>query len=407
MLNAWFIERKELSDDYRGPKETVLMSYDLVRVTRGPGGVLLYRAWEPLSEGTPVYVVINDSERPIKGVGNRLNFFGSVQRQKDREWESFTRGGFCGTDSNPGDLLPGKSSESYEGYYIGRVESFAVGTYRYTLRYSFEERETGVPVPADGNYKTVIRSYTNYQVDDVFQITLPSRERHRAATKREKKMIVNSDEQLEDAIVRYYNLKPLDHQVDFDRISWRVALVKGANQIQEQALVDGVEVVLDAEETLLARADIHTYLFELLARLIAAERLYWGTLQDDEGYLQNQWPEQLFENSGRKFLDAWGVMMRVDGGLKDWQYRCPIIEKANRLAGASGYLNKLEATINHFEYFRRKLSDEELQTLKDWYNKCEIRRNHSFAAEEVMDTLERMMIWAFAEKKPEKCREER
>lgn len=155
----WFID-----DDEK--RQALLADLTIRRFLASPGGVFLFKDWLPSPNGKPRYEIVNETDRPIHGVGWLGNFFGSVQRDVSGRgfWIPYPRGGFCGTVSAGKPIQPKERAGSIEGYFIGEANPFSEGAYRYVVHYSLSPISPGVPT------KLIEKGLTRKQVQDVYEV---------------------------------------------------------------------------------------------------------------------------------------------------------------------------------------------------------------------------------------------
>ena len=176
VLDLWFLNRKDSTNrDERPPlpkgqNPWMLATFTLIRISPPDERVILYRAWTPRPDGMPEYVISNRRNRPIHGVGWLYNFFGRTDRRKNDQWEAYERGGKCGTVSGGSSIPSGQVTSSIEGYYIGPVNPYQPGRYRYVVHYSFSPRETGARTDLVDAGETTYRVEHHFELLDVFNI---------------------------------------------------------------------------------------------------------------------------------------------------------------------------------------------------------------------------------------------
>lgn len=111
--------------------------------------ITLYEKWTPQSDGMPAYTIQNNSQSIIYGAGMWENFFGWVEKLDSGKWNYYKRGGFCGTVGGGYPIYPRGSVISHEGAFIGDVNPFVKGKYKFCVFYSTEKVETGFTILAN------------------------------------------------------------------------------------------------------------------------------------------------------------------------------------------------------------------------------------------------------------------
>jgi hypothetical protein len=143
---AFEIELSFMSEQVEKPLR--LAELHVMRLLPSVSGVALEPAWTPTAGRQPLYRLSNHSPLTLYGVGWFANYFGHIEYRAGETWARMRRGGFCGTVDSGKPLLPGQTTGSFEGFFIGDVKQFRPGHYRYVIRYSTVSADFG-GVPSD------------------------------------------------------------------------------------------------------------------------------------------------------------------------------------------------------------------------------------------------------------------